>query len=116
MRTALRPGGTMTMIVWRALEDNPCMNLPRQVILRFLPAPEDDADTCGPGPFSMADEPMVRQQLEAVGYEAIAFQRVDAPVVMGKSLDDAVAFQLAIGPAGRFIARPARLPSSGMMK
>jgi len=92
------------------------MNLPRQVILRFLPAPEDDADTCGPGPFSMADEPMVRQQLEAVGYEAIAFQRVDAPVVMGKSLDDAVAFQLAIGPAGRFIARPARLPSSGMMK
>ena len=33
-----------------------------------------------PGPFSMADEPMVRQQLEAVGYEAIAFQRVDATV------------------------------------
>lgn len=36
----------------------------------------------------------------ANGYEAIAFERVDAPVVMGKSLDDAVAFQLAIGPAG----------------
>ncbi|WP_372674803.1 class I SAM-dependent methyltransferase [Aquicoccus sp.] len=100
MRAALRPGGTMTMIVWRALEDNPCMNLPKQVIQRFLPAPEDDADTCGPGPFSMADEAVVRRQLEAAGFEAIAFEPVDAPVVMGKSLDDAVAFQLAIGPAG----------------
>ncbi|SEO83552.1 Ubiquinone/menaquinone biosynthesis C-methylase UbiE [Salinihabitans flavidus] len=100
MRAALKPGGTMTMIVWRALEDNPCMNLPKQVILRFLPAPEDDADTCGPGPFSMADQSVVRRQLEAAGFEAIAFERVDAPVVMGKSLDDAVDFQLAIGPAG----------------
>jgi len=85
MRAALRPGGAMTMIVWRALEDNPCMNLPKQVILRFLPAPEEDADTCGPGPFSMAQEPVVMRQLEAAGYEAIAFERVDAPVVMGKS-------------------------------
>lgn len=100
MRAALRPGGAMTMIVWRALEDNPCMNLPKQVILRYLPAPGDDADTCGPGPFSMADKNLVTKQLEAAGYEAIAFERVDAPVMMGETLDDAVAFQLAIGPAG----------------
>lgn len=100
MRAALRPGGKMTMVVWRALEDNPCMCLPKQVVLRFLPAPEDDADTCGPGPFSMADESVVKRQLEAAGFQSIAFERVDAPVVMGTSLDDAVAFQLAIGPAG----------------
>jgi hypothetical protein len=36
----------------------------------------------------------------AAGFQSIAFERVDAPVVMGASLDDAVAFQLAIGPAG----------------
>ncbi|KPP98491.1 MAG: Methylase involved in ubiquinone/menaquinone biosynthesis [Rhodobacteraceae bacterium HLUCCA12] len=99
MRAALKPGGTMTMIVWRALDENPCMNLPKQVIQRYLPAPED-GDTCGPGPFSMAEELVVRHQLEAAGYEAVTLERVDAPVVMGKSLDDAVAFQLAIGPAG----------------
>lgn len=100
MRTALKPGGAMTMIVWRALEDNPCMNLPRQVVARYLPALAENADTCGPGPFSMANEAMVRRQLEIAGYESITFERIDAPVTMGKSLDDAIAFQLAIGPAG----------------
>lgn len=100
MRTTLKPGGRMTMIVWRALEDNPCMHMPKQVVMHYLPPPGVDAETCGPGPFSMADEVMVRKQLEVAGYEAIEFERVDAPVMMGKTLDDAVAFQLAIGPAG----------------
>ena len=100
MRKALKPEGAMTMIVWRALEDNPCMNLPKQVVLQFLPRPGDDADTCGPGPFSMADKATVTKQLEIAGYEGIAFERIDAPVMMGKTIDDAIAFQLAIGPAG----------------
>jgi hypothetical protein len=34
------------------------------------------------------------------GYEQIEFRRVDAPVVVGDNLADAIAFQLAIGPAG----------------
>lgn len=100
LSTALRPGGTMTMIVWRALDENPCMNLPRQVVGEYLPALEEDADTCGPGPFSMADEVLVRKQLESAGFEAIEFERVDAEVNMGETLDDAIAFHLAIGPAG----------------
>ena len=100
MRRALKPGGAMTMIVWRMLADNPCMNLPKQVVMRFLPTPEDDAATCGPGPFSMADPAMVAEQLETAGYAAVAFERIDAPVMIGRTIDDAVAFQLAIGPAG----------------
>lgn len=100
MRRALKPGGTMTMIVWRPLDDNPCMNLPKQVVMRFLPRPGDDADTCGPGPFSMANRDIVAKQLESAGYDAIAFERIDAPVMIGNSIDEAIAFQLAIGPAG----------------
>lgn len=100
MRSALKPGGAMTMIVWRALDDNPCMNLPKQVVMRFLPRPGDDAETCGPGPFSMADRAMVTKQIEIAGYDAIEFDRTDAPVMVGRTLDDAIAFQLAIGPAG----------------
>lgn len=34
------------------------------------------------------------------GYEDIEFERIDAPVMMGITIDDAIAFQLAIGPAG----------------
>jgi SAM-dependent methyltransferase len=49
---------------------------------------------------SMADEPMVRAMMKAAGFDRIEFRRVDAPVLVGKDVDDAIAFQLAIGPAG----------------
>ena len=70
------------------------------VVLQFLPPPGDDARTCGPGPYSMSDEPMVAKMMEVAGYENIAFKRVDAPVLVGRTVQDAIDFQLAIGPAG----------------
>jgi ubiquinone/menaquinone biosynthesis C-methylase UbiE len=100
MRTALKPGGIMTHIVWRTRNDNPWLSMAKEVVLKFLPPPGEDALTCGPGPFSMADEPMVRKMMEIAGYSDITFRRVDAPVLVGKSVDDAIGFQLAIGPAG----------------
>lgn len=100
MRTALKPGGRMAHIVWRDREDNPWLSMAKDVVLKFLPPPGEDAQTCGPGPFSMADEPMVRVMMESAGYEEIEFRRVDAPVLIGNSVEDAIAFQLALGPAG----------------
>lgn len=100
MRRALVPGGRMVHIVWRDRDDNPWLSMAKQVVLGFLPPPGDDAQTCGPGPFSMADENMVRGMMQSAGYEEIDFRRVDAPVLIGKDVDDAIAFQLAIGPAG----------------
>jgi ubiquinone/menaquinone biosynthesis C-methylase UbiE len=100
MRSALRPGGTMTMIVWRTIDDNPWLGLPKRIVLQFLPPPGEDARTCGPGPFSMADPEMVTKQLEIAGYSGIEFERIDAPLMVGNDPDDAVQFQLALGPAG----------------
>jgi ubiquinone/menaquinone biosynthesis C-methylase UbiE len=100
MRASLKPGGTMTMIVWRGIKDNPWLGSAKQTVLRFLPPPGDNAQTCGPGPFSMADTGVVTKQLEIAGYKDIKFVQIDAQVFVGKDLDDAVAFQLAIGPAG----------------
>ncbi|RIA47677.1 class I SAM-dependent methyltransferase [Dichotomicrobium thermohalophilum] len=100
MRQSLKPGGTMTMIVWRTIEDNPWLGLPKQIVADYLPPPGDDARTCGPGPFSMADPDQVRLQLKSAGYEDVEFERIDAPVLVGATPDDAVAFQLALGPAG----------------
>ena len=90
----------MTHIVWRTRNDNPWLSMAKEVVLKFLPPPGDDALTCGPGPFSMADEPMVRKMMEIAGYSDITFKRVDAPVLVGKTVDDSIGFQLAIGPAG----------------
>lgn len=100
MRASLKPGGTMTMIVWRTIDDNPWLGMPKQVVANILPPPGEDARTCGPGPFSMADQDMVTKQLEIAGYSDIEFERVDAPLMVGNSLDDAVNFQIALGPAG----------------
>lgn len=100
MRKALKPGGRFTMIVWRRMEDNPWLGAAKAVALRHLPQPGADARTCGPGPFSMANEEVVTAQMKAAGYADIAFERVDAPVRMGDSIEDAIGFQLALGPAG----------------
>lgn len=100
MRRALRPGGRMAHIVWRDPADNPWLSMAKDIVLQYLPAPGEDARTCGPGPFSMADEATVRKMMEIAGYTDIAFERVDAPVRVGDDVEDAIAFQLAIGPAG----------------
>lgn len=100
MRKALHPGGRMVHIVWRARADNPWLSMAKEVVLRFLPEPGADAQTCGPGPFSMADEATVRSMMTIAGYQQIEFRRVDAPVLIGNDVPDAIAFQLAIGPAG----------------
>ena len=63
MRTALKPGGTMTMIVWRKIADNPWLGHAKNIVLRYLPPPGDDARSCGPGPFSMANQETVTKQL-----------------------------------------------------
>jgi ubiquinone/menaquinone biosynthesis C-methylase UbiE len=100
MRTAMKPGATMTHIVWRTREDNPWLSMAKDVVLGFLPLPGVDALTCGPGPFSMAGQEMVTGMMKSAGYEDINFERVDAPVLVGRTVQDAIDFQLSIGPAG----------------
>ena len=90
----------MTMIVWRERADNPWLTLAKQVVLRYLPPVKEDAATCGPGPFSMTDPDFVIGQLRSAGYGDVPFERIDAEVMVGRNVDEAIAFQLAIGPAG----------------
>jgi ubiquinone/menaquinone biosynthesis C-methylase UbiE len=100
MRKALRPGGRMVHIVWRGRADNPWLSMAKDIVLQFLPPPGDDAQTCGPGPFSMSDEETVRAMMKAAGYSDIEFAGSMPRFVVGSDVSDAIAFQLAIGPAG----------------
>ena len=100
MRHALRPGGRMAHIVWRDPADNPWLSMAKNIVLDYLPAPGEDARTCGPGPFSMADAATVRKMMEIAGYTDITFEQIDAQVIIGHNVQDAIDFQLAIGPAG----------------
>jgi SAM-dependent methyltransferase len=109
MRKSLKPGGIMTMIVWRGIDDNPWLGSAKKTVLKFLPPSGENAQTCGPGPFSMADTGVVTKQLEIAGYKDIEFEQIDAQVFVGKDLDDAVAFQLALGPAGEIYREAGKL-------
>lgn len=100
MRRALKPGGRIVHIVWRERVANPWLSMAKDIVLEYLPQPGADAATCGPGPFSMSDPQTVTKMMESAGYSDIELERVDAPVTVGKDVADAIAFQLAIGPAG----------------
>jgi len=100
VRRALKPGGRLVFITWRAIDDNPWLGVPKKVVLKFLPPPGDAAQTCGPGPFSMASSSLVSAQLKAAGFTGISFERSDGPVMVGANLEQAMQFQLALGPAG----------------
>jgi len=100
IRSALKPGGRLMFITWRALDQNPWCAIPKQVVLDFLPPPGENAENCGPGPFSMASTEVVAAQLKSAGFHDIAFERTDGPVMVGSTVEQAMQFQLAIGPAG----------------
>lgn len=103
VRSALKPGGTLMFITWRVLDDNPFLGMPKAVVSRFLPPPGENAQTCGPGPFSMANPDVVRSQLKAAGFVGASFERTDGPVMIGRDVEQAVEFQLALGPAGEIV-------------
>lgn len=101
---ALKPGGKVCLIVWRGLSDNPCWGAAKEVALQYLPAPSENAKTCGPGPFSMADRDTDVALLGASGFPLIErFERIDADICVGLDIEEAIAYQLLVGPSGEII-------------
>ena len=103
IKNALKPGGRLMFITWRSLEHNPWAAIPKKLVLGFLPPPGDNAQTCGPGPFSMASPDVVTAQLKAAGFHDIHFEPIEGPVMVGSTVDQAMQFQLALGPAGEIV-------------
>ncbi len=104
IRRALKPGGKLCMIVWRSLADNYCWRIGKEVALRYLPPPPETGATCGPGPFSMASEETDRAMLSAAGFDQVdVFEQIDIPIPMGRSLEEAIDFQILVGPSGEII-------------
>ena len=104
IRSALKPGGKLCMIVWRSLTDNPAWKTAKEVALEHLPPPGDDAATCGPGPFSMASEETDRAMLEAAGFPDVdLFKQIDRDIRLGRDIEEAIDFQLLVGPSGEII-------------
>ncbi len=104
IRGALRPGGVLRKVVWRRKDESPIWSETEEVVQRFLSRPaEYDADTCGPGPFSLGNPDTARGILEAAGFDQIELHRRDFDYLMGRDIDEAVEAMLAIGPGAELI-------------
>jgi ubiquinone/menaquinone biosynthesis C-methylase UbiE len=106
IRAALKPGGVLTQIVWRKREDNPWLHDAELKVREMVPVvSHEDTDQvhCGPGPFSMSGPDMVSSMLVSAGYTGISFERFDTDICIGRDLDDAIEFAMALGPAGEII-------------
>jgi ubiquinone/menaquinone biosynthesis C-methylase UbiE len=104
VRNALVPGGRLCTVVWRRKLDNPWLHK-AELAVEEMVTPEEDSDepTCGPGPFSMANADTTSDILLGAGFEGIRFQRHDTRMLIGRDLDEATAYVMALGPAGEAI-------------
>lgn len=104
VRASLAPGGRLCAVVWRRKLDNEWVRRAEGVVEKYLDHPEETNEpTCGPGPFSMAGADTVTDQLMLAGFEEITLRRCDLPIKIGNDLDQAVEFNMAIGPAGEVL-------------
>jgi SAM-dependent methyltransferase len=104
IRAAMRPGGLLTMVVWRQKPDNVFMYEAEQITERFLTHPDaTDEPTCGPGPFSMANADTTTGVMQAAGFEEVTLTRSDIPMWQGETMDEALDLVMSIGPAGELI-------------
>jgi hypothetical protein len=46
---------------------------------------------------------LVSDQIKAAGFTQITFERYDADICVGRDLDEAIAFAMALGPAGEIM-------------
>jgi ubiquinone/menaquinone biosynthesis C-methylase UbiE len=101
---ALVPGGRLCMVVWRSKGANEALTIAEDLVRAHVGEPDRAGQvTCGPGPFSMASADACSEQLRAAGFTEIAFERHDADMWLGASVDQAIEAALDLGPAGELV-------------
>lgn len=102
LRHALRPEGRLAFVCWRALDRNPWVRVPRDAVLKHLPAPEPAAPH-EPGPFAFADSERVNTILREAGFRGIVMETHQIKVRVDGSLNDAVKDIVEYGPTSRLL-------------
>ncbi|MBS0640800.1 MAG: methyltransferase domain-containing protein [Proteobacteria bacterium] len=102
LRCAMRSGGRLCWVVYRALEDNPWFTVPLQAASPWLP-PSPPADPAAPGTFALADADRVRLVLSTAGWREVNLTRHDLPLRLGSVAEADAAADLVswMGPLAR---------------
>ena len=84
-RRVLRPGGRLTLAVWREADRNPWISIVGRMLLErgHVPPPESGA----PGMFTMARDERIRELLEGAGFSVLRLEEIPVLFVY-PSLDE----------------------------
>jgi len=102
LHSALRPGGTLALLVWRELARNEWLTLIRNALAGGRTLPEPPVGV--PGPFGLADPDDVRRILGRSGFTDLSIDPIDEPTEWADDVDDAFAFVSDIGVARGLLA------------
>jgi SAM-dependent methyltransferase len=103
LRSALRPGATMTFMCWRPVANNDWVRVPYEVAIKSV-TPGPSAGPEEPGPFSLGDRARIERILEGAGFSASSIAPFDAQVTLSEEgLHAAVEFAMTNGPTGRLL-------------
>lgn len=105
LRTGLAGGGRLRFACWRAIGENPWLQIPLHAVYEHVPRlPKPDPEE--PGPFSFSDTARVTRILTAAGFTSPSFTPLDIQmdIAAGGSLEDAVFQSSAMGPTKRALA------------
>jgi SAM-dependent methyltransferase len=85
---ALKSGGRLTFVCWRALSHNPWALIPFEAVSSVVPPPEP-TDPHSPGPFAFADDARVKGILTAAGFTDVAVDGYESIMKNGEGGLDA---------------------------
>lgn len=104
LRTALSPDGRLVFLCWQKPRDNPWLSIAGAAAQPFMPEPAEPVDPLAPGPFAFADADRVREILHAAGFGNVNIESVQRTLNLAPDLDQAIDFQMRIGPLARALA------------
>ncbi len=99
---AMKPGGRLAFICWRALQENPFATIPMGAALKRLP-PQPKPDPHAPGPFAFADPVRVGHILVQAGFKTPSFAAFDSEMVIGRKAESAAKEAVLMGMASRLL-------------
>ena len=104
MRDAATPGARMAFVCWRALAENPWMQVPMNAVSRHLP-PRPKAVPNAPGMFAFADPERVSEVLTAAGWAPPRLEKLDLDldIAAGRGLEEAVDQSTKIGAVNSWL-------------
>jgi SAM-dependent methyltransferase len=104
MRGAARVGARMAFVCWRALTENPWMEVPMNAVSRHLP-PRPKPVPNAPGMFAFADPKRVSDVLITAGWAVPRLEKldVDLDIAAGRGLEEAVDQSTKIGAVNSWL-------------